>query len=49
MYCASCSVIIEKTLKKIDGVFSAEVNYGNESAKLSFDENKINIENLSKK
>ncbi|MFA6524395.1 MAG: heavy metal translocating P-type ATPase [Candidatus Paceibacterota bacterium] len=48
MHCASCAGIIEKTFKKIDGVISAEVNYGNESAKLSFDENKINVENLSK-
>jgi len=49
MHCASCAGIIEKTFKKTDGVFSAEANYGNESVKLSFDENKTNIENLSKK
>ncbi|MFA6274205.1 MAG: heavy metal translocating P-type ATPase, partial [Candidatus Paceibacterota bacterium] len=49
MHCASCAGIIEKTLKKTEGVFSAEANYGNESVKLSFDENKIKIENLSKK
>jgi len=49
MHCASCAGIIEKTFKKTDGVISAEVNYGNESAKLSFDENKINLKNLSKK
>ena len=49
MHCASCAGIIEKTFKKTDGVISAEVNYGNESAKLSFDENKINVDNLSKK
>jgi len=48
-HCASCAGIIEKTFKKTDGVISAEVNYGNESAKLSFDENKINLKNLSKK
>ncbi|MFZ2072389.1 MAG: cation transporter, partial [Minisyncoccia bacterium] len=49
MHCASCAGIIEKTFKKTDGVISAEVNYGNESAKLSFDENKIKVENLSDK
>ena len=49
MHCASCAGIIEKTFKKTDGVISAEVNYGNESAKLSFDENKTNVDNLSKK
>ena len=49
MHCASCSSIIEKTFKKIDGVHSAEVNYGTEKAKVSFDESKINPQELSKK
>ena len=49
MHCASCASIIEKTLKKVEGVSLAEANYGNESVRLSFDENKINVENLSKK
>ena len=49
MHCASCAGIIEKTLKKTEGVISAEANYGNESVKLSFDQNKINLESLSKK
>ncbi len=49
MHCASCAVIIEKTLKKIPGVTSAEVNYGTESAKISFDESKTNPQSLSKK
>ncbi len=49
MHCASCAGIIEKTFKKTEGVISAEVNYGNESVKVSFDETKINPEGLSKK
>ncbi|NBS41147.1 heavy metal translocating P-type ATPase [bacterium] len=48
MHCASCAGIIEKTLKKTDGVISAEVNYGTESAKLAFDPAKTNPEQLSK-
>ncbi len=48
MHCASCAGIIEKTLKKIDGVFSVEVNYATEKAKISFDKEKVNKENLSK-
>ena len=49
MHCASCASIIERTLKKIDGVISIEVNSGTESAKISFDEAKTNPEGLSKK
>ncbi len=48
MHCASCSAVIEKTFKKIDGVHSAEVNYGTEKAKISFDSSKTNPHLLSK-
>ena len=48
MHCASCSSIIEKTFKKVDGVWSAEVNYGTEQAKVSFDPSKTNPHDLSK-
>ncbi len=49
MHCASCASIIEKTLKKTEGVNSVEVNYGTEKTKLSFDESKTNPQELSKK
>ncbi|HEY4500225.1 MAG TPA: cation transporter, partial [Candidatus Paceibacterota bacterium] len=49
MHCASCAGIIEKTLKKITGVESAEVNYGTETAKITFDETKIDVAKLSQK
>ena len=49
MHCASCSSIIQKTLKKIDGVQLAEVNYGTEKAKVSFDPTKTNPHELSEK
>ena len=48
MHCASCASIIEKTLKKIDGVESIEVNSGTEKAKISFDLSKTNPKVLSK-
>lgn len=49
MHCASCAGIIEKTFKKTEGVESAEVNYGTETAKVSFDESKTNPQDLSQK
>lgn len=49
MHCASCSSVIEKTFKKVDGVHAAEVNYGTEKAKVSFDPAKTNPHELSKK
>ncbi len=48
MHCASCAAIIEKGLKKVEGVESAEVNYGTEAAKIVFDESKTNPGTLSK-
>lgn len=48
MHCASCSSVIEKTFKKVDGVHSVEVNYGTEKAKISFDPSKTNPHDLSK-
>lgn len=49
MHCASCAGIIEKTLRKLDGVDSAEVNYGTEAVKVSFDVSKTNPQELSQK
>lgn len=49
MHCASCSSVIEKTFKKVEGVQSAKVNYGTEKAKVSFDPAKTNPHELSKK
>jgi Cu2+-exporting ATPase/Cu+-exporting ATPase len=49
MHCASCSAIIEKTFKKIEGVHSVEVNYGTETAKIAYDEAKTNSRHLSQK
>ncbi|MEK7219290.1 MAG: cation transporter, partial [Patescibacteria group bacterium] len=49
MHCASCASIIERTIKKIDGVEDIAVNNGTENAKISFDENKTTLEDFNKK
>src|SRR3989339_8069 len=41
MHCASCVLMIEKSLKKIDGVVEANVNLANEKATITFDRNKV--------
>ncbi len=48
MHCASCSSMIEKEFKKVDGVESAEANYGTEKVKVTYDESKTNPHHLSK-
>ena len=49
MHCASCSSIIERTVKKIDGVEAISVNAGTENAKISFDDSKTNPEQFNEK
>lgn len=49
MHCASCASIIERVCKKTEGILNAEVNYGNESAKISFDEKIINPTKINEK
>ncbi len=49
MHCASCAAIIERTFKKTEGVSDVQVNYGTETAKITFDSTKIDPGTLSKK
>lgn len=49
MHCASCSNIIEKTIKKVPGVESIQVNFGTEAAQITYDSSKADINSLSKK
>ena len=48
MHCSSCAGVIEKSLKKVDGVVDARVNFVAEKAMVSFDLMKVKEENLIK-
>lgn len=49
MHCASCASIIERTVKKIDGVENISVNNGTENAKISFNTEKTSPEIFNQK
>src|SRR3989344_8504636 len=49
MHCASCASIIERTVKKIDGVKDISVNNGTENAKILYDADKTSPEDFNKK
>ncbi|MEK6959203.1 MAG: heavy metal translocating P-type ATPase [archaeon] len=48
MHCASCSTLITKALKKVEGVNEANVNYSTSKATISFDEDKVKEDVLVK-
>ena len=49
MHCASCASIIERTVKKLEGVESISVNNGTENAKVSFDQSKTDPDIFNQK
>ena len=46
MHCASCAVLIEKDLQKLDGVKDVSANYAMERVSVDFDETKVNADRL---
>lgn len=48
MHCSSCAQLIERSLKKVEGVSTANVNFAAEKAMVDFDGNKTKIEALIK-
>jgi len=48
MHCASCAAIIENTLKKEEGIKTANINFASEKLYLEFDQIKINIDKIKK-
>ena len=47
MHCASCAGLIERSLKKVNGVKEANVNFAAENASVVFDETQTSIVNLT--
>ncbi|MCR4329379.1 MAG: heavy metal translocating P-type ATPase [Candidatus Roizmanbacteria bacterium] len=47
MHCASCSSIIQKTLRKVDGVNKLDVNYATEKVKIDFDPSIVSPRKMS--
>ncbi len=48
MHCATCAINIEESLKKLNNVTKAEVNFGTDTAHVEFDPNKITLAELEK-
>lgn len=48
MTCANCALNIERSLKKLSGVTSTNVNFATERATLSFDPKKVQINDIEK-
>ena len=48
MTCAMCSGAVEKALARLDGVHKAEVNLGNETARLDYDPREVNVAEMEK-
>ena len=46
MTCASCANAIDQVLKRKEGVIKANINLGNDTAFITFDESKINIDQV---
>ncbi|AUS97419.1 heavy metal translocating P-type ATPase [Clostridium thermosuccinogenes] len=46
MTCASCAKAVERSVGKVDGVHSANVNFASEKLNVEFDESKTDIQNI---
>jgi len=47
MHCASCAQAIDKSLKKIKGVEESDVSYATEKASITYDPEKVNMNDIS--
>ncbi len=46
MHCASCKMLIEKLVSKLDGVSSVNINFATEKMVVEYDESKLTIEDI---
>ena len=49
MSCANCAMNIERSVKKLEGVISANVNFASEEANIEFDPQKTDIAQIAEK
>jgi Cu+-exporting ATPase len=49
MHCASCAMTIKKTVSKVNGVNSVDVNYATEKATIEYDKNLVSLDQVSDK
>ncbi|MBT6824038.1 cadmium-translocating P-type ATPase [archaeon] len=49
MHCASCSTLIERSLKKLEGVKTSNVNFSTSNANIEYNESKISENDFIKK
>jgi periplasmic mercuric ion binding protein len=47
MNCATCPITVKKALTKVTGVNDVKVNYEKREARVSFDDAKTNVQNLT--
>ena len=46
MHCASCSTVVERSVKRMEGIHEANVNLSTAQATISYDENKISTKDI---
>ncbi|MCK5419564.1 MAG: heavy-metal-associated domain-containing protein, partial [Desulfobacterales bacterium] len=46
MTCANCAMNIERTVKKLNGISDAQVNFAAEQASISFDPTQLQVKDV---
>ena len=48
MHCATCASLIEKSIRRIDGVSNVEVSFGSNSAFVEYEDDRVDLKNITK-